>query len=128
MNEKITPPNAMGNDDLREGLPPQAMDTLWDLELPVSIRLGRTSMQLAEACQLDAGSLVDLDRGVDDPVEILVNDRLIATARLVVIDGRYAVTVLALAEPAGRSGGHRVDVFDPNPAVLGEPRVQAPPL
>jgi len=78
-----------------EELPPvsRTMELLLDVELPVSISFGRTELPLKDVLKLTTGSIVELNRGVDDPVEILVNHCLVARGQVVVVDGNYGVRI-----------------------------------
>ena len=72
---------------------PRTMDLLLDVELPVSISFGRTELPLKEVLKLTTGSIVELNRAVNEPVEILVNHCLVARGEVVVVDGNYGVRV-----------------------------------
>ncbi len=72
---------------------PATLDLLLDVELPVSISFGRTELPLKEVLKLTTGSIVELNRGVNEPVEILVNHCLVARGEVVVVDGNYGVRV-----------------------------------
>lgn len=74
-----------------------ALELLLDLELPVSISFGRAQLPLQHALKLSAGSLIELNRSVDDPVEIIVNDRVIARGEVVVVNGNYGVRIQEIA-------------------------------
>jgi flagellar motor switch protein FliN len=69
------------------------LDLLRDIELPVSVSFGRARMPLQDVLKLAAGSLVELDRGVDDPVALIVNDTVIALGEVVVIEGNYGLRI-----------------------------------
>jgi flagellar motor switch protein FliN/FliY len=69
------------------------MELLLDVELPVSISFGRTELPLKEVLKLTTGSIVELNRAVNEPVEILVNHCLVARGEVVVVDGNYGVRV-----------------------------------
>lgn len=71
----------------------RTMELLLDLELPVSISFGRTELPLKDVLKLTTGSILELNRGVDEPVEILVNHCLVARGQVVVIDGNYGVRI-----------------------------------
>jgi len=71
----------------------RTMDLLLDVELPVSISFGRTELPLKEVLKLTTGSIVELNRGVNEPVEVLVNHCLIARGEVVVIDGNYGIRI-----------------------------------
>ena len=69
------------------------MDFLLDVELPITVRVGSTEMKLIDIMRLGLGSIIELQKMVDDPVEILANDKLVARGEVVVCDGNYAVKV-----------------------------------
>ena len=65
-------------------------------EAPVSIELGTARLDDDSVAQLDTGSLVTLDRHADDPVDILVDGRLVARGELLVVDEELAVRIVEL--------------------------------
>lgn len=69
---------------------------LMDVPLTVTIELGRTEMTLKQALELQQGSVVELDRLAGDPIDVYVNERLIAKGEVVVVDDRFAVRVTEL--------------------------------
>jgi flagellar motor switch protein FliN len=71
----------------------RTMELLLDVELPVSISFGRSQLPLKDVLKLTTGSIVELNRTVSEPVEVLVNDSLIARGEVVVVDGNYAVRI-----------------------------------
>jgi len=75
-------------------LPVNKMDLLMDVELEVVLRFGQRTMTLREIMELDAGSIVELDRQVHDPAELLLEGKLIAQGEVVVVDGNYGLRVL----------------------------------
>jgi flagellar motor switch protein FliN len=84
----------------------RTFDLLLDVALPVSVSFGRTTLQIREVLKLNTGSIVELDRLVSDPVEVVVNDCVIARGEVVVVDGNYGVRIshLASREDRLRSG------------------------
>ena len=76
----------------RGGIPP-TMDLLLDVELPVSISFGKTEILMKDVLKLTTGSIVELNRGVNEPVEVLVNHCLIARGEVVVVEGNYGVRI-----------------------------------
>ena len=68
-------------------------EILRGVPLRVCAEIGRASMPMAEAVTLPSGGLVQLDRGADDPVDIMVNGRRFATGRLVLVDDEWAVRI-----------------------------------
>jgi len=80
----------------------RTMDLLLDVDLPVSISFGKTQLPLRDVIKLTTGSIVELNRGVGDPVEVLVNQRLIARGEVVVVEGNYGVRILEIASRQDR--------------------------
>jgi len=69
------------------------LDLLLDIELPVMVRMGQTEMQLGELLKLTPGSILELNRAADAPVELLVNGKQIAKGEVVVVDGNFAFRI-----------------------------------
>lgn len=66
---------------------------LYDVKLGVNVELGRASIKVKDILSLQPGSLVELNRLAGDPVEIIVNEKLIARGEVIVIDDNFAVRV-----------------------------------
>jgi flagellar motor switch protein FliN/FliY len=66
---------------------------LMDVQLPVSIRFGETEMILEEVVKLGVGSVIELNSGIDQPVDLVVNNRVIARGEIVTIDGFYGIRI-----------------------------------
>ena len=81
-----------------EGGPPDkvSIDLLRDVNLDMKIELGRTHMQLDEVLALRRGSVVTLDKLAGDPVDIYVNDRLVARGEVLVLNDNFCVRVAHL--------------------------------
>jgi len=71
----------------------KTFDLLLEVEMPVAVSFGRAQMKLKEVIKLTTGSIVELNRTVVDPVEIMVNNCVIARGEVVVVDGNYGVLV-----------------------------------
>jgi flagellar motor switch protein FliN/FliY len=69
------------------------LDLLLDVEMPVSISFGRTQVRVQDILKLITGSIIELDRGISDPVELIVNNCTIARGEVVVVDGNYGVRI-----------------------------------
>lgn len=80
------------------GADPGGLDLLRRVALEVSVELGRTRMTLDEVMGLDIGSVIELDRSVGAPVDVRVNDTLIARGEVVVVDGEYAVRLTEIVD------------------------------
>lgn len=72
---------------------PKTFDLLMEVELPVSVSFGRTALPLRDVLKLNSGSIVELNRTLTDPVEIIVNNCVIARGEVVVVDGNYGVRI-----------------------------------
>ena len=82
---------------------PGELERLVDVTVEVSVEIGRTSMTLGEALALGPGSVVGLHRMAGEPVDLLVNGRVIARGEVVVIDEEFGLRVTDVA--AGVRGG-----------------------
>jgi len=85
-----------------KGAIPATMDLLLDVELPVSISFGKAELAMRDVLKLTTGSIVELNRGVNDPVEVLVNKCLIARGEVVVVEGNYGVRIQQIASRQDR--------------------------
>jgi flagellar motor switch protein FliN/FliY len=70
-----------------------------DVELNVTLRFGQRQLTLREVMDLTSGSVVELDRQVEEPVELLLNGMVIARGEAVVIDGNYGLRVTEVSQP-----------------------------
>ena len=75
------------------------LDLLMDVELALTLRFGERTLLLREILELGAGSVVELDRNVDEPVELLLDGRTIARGEVVVVDGDYGLQVTEVLAP-----------------------------
>src|SRR5579863_3144199 len=82
---------------------------LMDIKLPIRVRLGRTQLSLRAITQLGSGSVVELDCSVNDPVEIVVKDRVIAEGEVVVVEGNYGVRFTRIAGGVVQEEGRTSD-------------------
>jgi flagellar motor switch protein FliN/FliY len=73
---------------------PKTLDLLLDVELPVSVSFGRAQIALKDVLKLTTGSILELDRTIAEPVEIIVNNCPIARGEVVVVEGNFGVRVL----------------------------------
>ena len=70
-----------------------------DVELNVSLRFGQRQLPLREVLELTNGSIIELDRMVDEPVELFLDGKLIARGEAVVVDGNYGLRVTEIPQP-----------------------------
>ena len=71
----------------------RTLDLLLEVELPISVSFGRSQMRLKDLVKLNTGSIVELNRSVSEPVEIIVNNCVIARGEVVVVEGNYGVRI-----------------------------------
>lgn len=72
------------------------LELLFDVMLPVSIELGRTSMLIKDILELDRGSIIELDKLASEPVDVIVNGKKIAEGEVVVIDKHFGIRITNL--------------------------------
>jgi flagellar motor switch protein FliN/FliY len=70
-----------------------SMDLLLDVELPVSVSFGRAQLMLKDVIKLTTGSIVELNRALSEPVEVIVNNCVIARGEVVVVEGNYGIRI-----------------------------------
>jgi len=78
------------------------LDVLLDIELPLAVRFGQTELPLLTLVRLGPGSVIDLKRSADEPVDVLVSGKVIARGEVVVVDGNYGVRVTEIVSTAER--------------------------
>ena len=78
------------------------LELLMDVELDVTLRFGERQMALRDILDLSAGSVVELNQYVQDPVELLVGKKVIARGEVVVVDGDYGLRVMEIISPMER--------------------------
>jgi flagellar motor switch protein FliN/FliY len=78
---------------------PKNLDLVLDVELEVTLRFGQRLMSLREVLELTGGAVVELDRQVEEPVELLLDGKVIAYGEAVVIDGNYGLRVTDIPQP-----------------------------
>lgn len=82
-----------------------SIDLFMDVMLKVTVELGRTRMTLQQVLDLQNGSVVELDRLAGEPVDVFVNDLLIARGEVVVVDDKFGVRITEVISPENRKGG-----------------------
>ena len=78
------------------------LDMLLDIPLAVTVELGRTKKSVEEILELTQGSIIELDKLAGEPVDVLVNNKLIAKGEVVVIDENFGVRVTDIISPKDR--------------------------
>ena len=78
------------------------IEFLLDVPLDVSVELGRTKMPIRDMLQLGPGSVIELDKLIGEPVDLLVNNRLIARGEVVVFDENFGIRITDILKPEDR--------------------------
>ncbi len=81
---------------------PQEIDFLLDIPLEITVELGRTRMLIKDLLQLGQGSVVELEKLAGEPMEILVNNRLVARGEVVVVNEKFGVRLTDIISPTER--------------------------
>jgi flagellar motor switch protein FliN len=76
------------------------LDLLMDVELDVTLRFGGRQLLLKEILELGPGSVVELDRQVQEPADLLLDGKVIARGEVVIVDGSYGLRVLEVMSPS----------------------------
>lgn len=81
---------------------PSNLDVILDVDLPISVRFGMTEMALQALTRIGPGSVIDLARSPDDPVELLISGKVVARGEVVVVMGNYGVRITEVVSTADR--------------------------
>jgi len=81
---------------------PQNLDLIMDVPLDVSVELGKTKKTIGEILELNQGAIIQLDKLAGEPVDLLVNGKLIAKGEVVVIDENYGIRITTIISPIDR--------------------------
>ena len=79
-----------------------SMDVLLDVPLEISVELGRVKMVVRDVLDLGTGSIVEVDKAAGEPVDVMVNGRLVAKGEVVVIEDNFGVRITEILNPAER--------------------------
>jgi flagellar motor switch protein FliN len=74
------------------------LDRIFDLSVPVTVELGRTTLSVQDLLQLGPGAVVELERSADAPVELFVHGKCVARGQIVVVDGYYGIRITSLRD------------------------------
>ena len=88
--------------DQRDSREPGNYDLLLEVELDAQLRFGSREMELQELLELGPGDVVELDRHVSDPVDLIVGDKIVARGEVVLVNGNFGLRVTEVAEPVRR--------------------------
>ena len=71
----------------------KTFDLLLDVEMPVSVSFGKAQVPLKDVLKLTTGSIVELNRAIAEPVDVVVNNCVIARGEVVVVEGNFGVRI-----------------------------------
>jgi flagellar motor switch protein FliN/FliY len=80
----------------------QNLDLLLDVEIPISVEVGRAQMSLEDVLKLVPGSVIALDKKAEEPVDLRVNGKLVARGEVVLVDDVSGLRVTQIVDAAGR--------------------------
>jgi flagellar motor switch protein FliN/FliY len=84
------------------GEDPSSIDILMDIPLDMSVELGRVKMLVKDVIDLGSGSIIEIDKAAGEPVDVLVNGRLVARGEVVVIEDNFGVRITEILSPQER--------------------------
>ena len=99
-----TPPPSMRPPSTVRRVKRNNLELLLDVNLAVTLRFGQRQMSLRDILQLRSGSVIELDRQTEEPVDLLLDDRIIARGEVVVVDGNYGLRVSEICAQSERIG------------------------
>jgi len=81
---------------------PLDLDFILDIPLQVKVEVGRTRMMIQELLQLGKGSVIELNKLLGEPFEVLVNEKLVARGEVVVVNDRFGIRLTDIISPNER--------------------------
>lgn len=95
--------SAAGGAGMKGSSPPlQSLDFILDIPLKVTAELGRSKMAIRDILQLAQGSVIELSKFAGEPLEVLVNDKLIARGEVVVVNEKFGIRLTDIISPVER--------------------------
>lgn len=82
--------------------PVQSLDFILDIPLKITAELGRTKMSIRDVLQLAQGSVIELSKFAGEPLEVLVNEKLIARGEVVVVNEKFGIRLTDIISPVER--------------------------
>src|SRR5690606_23445831 len=100
-NRELADQTKAGNDALNK-LKVQNLDFILDIPLKVSVELGRAKVVIKDLLQLGQGSVLELDKLAGEPLEVLVNGKLVARGEVVVVNEKFGIRLTDIISPLER--------------------------
>lgn len=101
---KFPDDDSMGMPDMghSSGGHPHNLDLLLDIDVPVSVKMGSTNMFLKDILTMSSGNIIELDESADEPVELVINNKVIARGEVVIVDGYFGFRIKEIVSRAER--------------------------
>ena len=96
------PADGQSVDSKISGVKDRNLSLIMDIPLKVTVELGRTKMPVSELLNLTQGSVIELAKLAGEPMEVLVNDKLIARGEAVVVNEKFGVRLTDIISPSER--------------------------
>ena len=84
------------------GHTPGNLDLLLDIDVPISVKMGSTNMFLKDILTMGSGNIIELDESADEPVELVINNKVIARGEVVIVDGYFGFRIKEIVSRAER--------------------------
>lgn len=81
---------------------PSNLDLLLDIDVPISVKMGSTKMFLKDILTMGPGNIIELDESADEPVELVINNKVIARGEVVIVDGYFGFRIKEIVSRAER--------------------------
>ena len=78
------------------------LESLLDVPVTLSVEIGRSTLPIKELVSLSQGSVIELNRQVSEPLDLLVNGKLMARGEVVVVDGQFGLRLIEVVSPSER--------------------------
>jgi flagellar motor switch protein FliN/FliY len=75
------------------------MELLLDVQLPIRVRIGTKTVLLKDVLNMDIGSVVELDQLANEPLDVLVGDKIIAKGEVVIVEGNFGIQIVEIGTP-----------------------------
>lgn len=81
------------------------LELLLDLDMSISVELGKTTMMIKDILELGRGSIIEFDKLVSEAVDVLINGRKMAEGKVVVVDKHFGIRITSMVDPFERLKG-----------------------
>jgi flagellar motor switch protein FliN/FliY len=78
------------------------LDLIRDIQVTLTVELGRTDMMIEEVTALTPGKVVELDKLAGEPLDVLINGKLLAKGEVVVVDENFGIRITSIVDPRSR--------------------------